>query len=40
MGYKIKERGAIGRVEAIRVLQDGSFEAVADIRGDDAAEGW
>lgn len=40
MGYKIVERTAIGRVEAIKVLPDGRFEAVADNRGDDAAEGW
>lgn len=40
MGYKIKERGNIGRTEAIKVLPNGSFEAVADKRGDDAAEGW
>jgi gamma-glutamyltranspeptidase/glutathione hydrolase len=40
MGYKIVERTAIGRVEAIKVLSDGRFEAVADNRGDDAAEGW
>ena len=40
MGYKIVERGGIGRVEAIKVLPDGRFEAVADNRGDDAAEGW
>lgn len=40
MGYKIADRGGIGRVEAIKVLPDGSFEAVADNRGDDAAEGW
>lgn len=40
MGYQIKERGAIGRVEVIKVLPDGSFEAIADIRGDDAAEGF
>jgi gamma-glutamyltranspeptidase/glutathione hydrolase len=40
MGYKIVERGGIGRVEAIKVLPDGSFEAVADNRGDDAAEGY
>ena len=40
MGYKIVERGAIGRTEVIRVLPDGSFEAVADVRGDDAAEAY
>ncbi len=40
MGYKVVERGGIGRVEAIKVLPDGSFEAVADKRGDDDAEGW
>ncbi|HEY0039927.1 MAG TPA: gamma-glutamyltransferase [Flavisolibacter sp.] len=40
MGYKLIERGAIGRVEVIKVLPDGSLEAIADNRGDDAAEGW
>lgn len=40
MGYTIHERGAIGRTEVIKVLPDGKFEAVADKRGDDAAEGW
>lgn len=40
MGYKIVERSGIGRVEAIKVSPDGRFEAVADNRGDDAAEGW
>lgn len=40
MGYKITDRGSIGRTEAIRVLPDGRFEAVADNRGDDGAEGW
>jgi len=40
MGYKLVERSSIGRVEAIKVLPNGSFEAVADNRGDDAAEGW
>jgi gamma-glutamyltranspeptidase/glutathione hydrolase len=39
MGYKIAERSSIGRVEAIKVLPDGSFEAVADRRGDDSAAG-
>ena len=40
MGYNIKQRSAIGRTEVIKVLADGKFEAVADKRGDDAAEGW
>lgn len=40
MGYKLTVRGGIGRVEVIKVLPDGSFEAVADNRGDDAAEGF
>jgi gamma-glutamyltranspeptidase / glutathione hydrolase len=40
MGYKITERGAIGRTELIKILPDGRYEAVADKRGDDAAEGY
>lgn len=40
MGYRLRERRGIGRTEVIKVLADGTFEAVADIRGDDAAEGW
>jgi len=40
MGYKLKERGGIGRTEVIKVLKDGRFEAVADSRGDDGAEGY
>src|SRR5436190_5784961 len=40
MGYAIKQRGAIGRMEVIKVLVSGKFEAVADNRGDDHAEGW
>jgi gamma-glutamyltranspeptidase / glutathione hydrolase len=40
MGYKIKERSSIGRTEVIKVLPEGRFEAVADNRGDDGAEGW
>ena len=35
-----KERSGIGRTEIIKVFPDGQFEAVADIRGDDGAEGW
>lgn len=40
MGYAIKQRSGIGRTEVIKVLPDGKFEAVADNRGDDDAEGW
>lgn len=40
MGYPIEERTAIGRTEIIKVLPGKKFEAVADIRGDDDAEGW
>jgi gamma-glutamyltranspeptidase / glutathione hydrolase len=40
MGYKIKRLSAIGRTDVIRVLPDGRFEAVADFRGEDHAEGW
>lgn len=40
MGYAIKERSGIGRTEAIKVLSNGKFEAVADNRGEDGAEGW
>lgn len=40
MGYKVVERGGIGRTEVIRVMPDGSFEGVADNRGDDSTEGF
>lgn len=40
MGYTLGNRGGIGRMEVIRVLPNGKIEAVADVRGDDAAEGW
>jgi gamma-glutamyltranspeptidase/glutathione hydrolase len=40
MGYHIEPRSAIGRTEVIEISSDGSIEAVADGRGDDAAEGY
>ena len=40
MGYKLEERGAIGRTELIKILPDGKREAAADIRGDDSASGY
>ena len=40
MGYKITQRGSIGRTELIRVLPDHTIEAVGDIRGDDTAAGY
>ncbi len=40
MGYKITDRDAIGRTEAIRVLGNGKRETVADKRGDDSVAGF
>jgi gamma-glutamyltranspeptidase/glutathione hydrolase len=40
MGYILRDRGAIGRTEVIKVLPGGKFEAVADRRGEDDARGW
>ena len=40
MGYKITERGTIGRTEAIRILSNGKRETVADKRGDDSVAGF
>ncbi len=40
MGYTLRERGAIGRTEVIKVLADGRFEGVGDSRGDDGAAGY
>ncbi len=39
MGYQIKKRGAIGRTELI-LIKGKKIIAVADKRGDDAAEGY
>jgi gamma-glutamyltranspeptidase/glutathione hydrolase len=38
-GYKITERGSIGRVDAILVTPKG-YQGGADPRGDDTAAGW
>ncbi len=40
MGYKLSDRGSIGRTEAIRILSDGKRETAADIRGDDSVAGF
>ncbi len=40
MGYTIKERSSIGRVEAIKISGNKKIEAVADKRGDDSAAGY
>jgi gamma-glutamyltranspeptidase/glutathione hydrolase len=39
-GYLFKNRGAIGRVDAILMNSDGSMQAGADHRGDDTAAGY
>ena len=39
-GYKIVERGAIGRVDAILVTKEGYYQGGADPRGDDTKSGW
>ena len=45
MGYTISTRGNIGRTELIKIEKSKTgrgytFEAVADNRGDDSAEGY
>jgi gamma-glutamyltranspeptidase/glutathione hydrolase len=40
MGYKVTQRGSIGRTEVIRIEPNGHIEAVADGRGDDAAAAY
>ncbi len=40
MGYKITQRGHIGRTEVIRVSPSHKIEAVGDSRGDDTAIGY
>ena len=39
MGYNIVDKGAIGRVEVIKLIK-GKLEAAADKRGDDTAAGY
>lgn len=39
-GYELKERKPYGRVEGILVNSDGTYQAGADPRGDDKAEGY
>jgi gamma-glutamyltranspeptidase / glutathione hydrolase len=40
MGYKLMERGAIGRTEVIKVLPNGTLQCAADGRGDDSVAGY
>ena len=40
MGYKIVQRGSIGRTELIVVWPNGKIEAIADKRGEDHAAGF
>ena len=40
MGHTLQVSGPYSRVDAIRVLEDGSFEGGADPRGDDTALGF
>jgi len=39
-GHELRDRGKIGRVDAIYIHDDGRIEAVADRRGDDHAMGY
>jgi gamma-glutamyltranspeptidase/glutathione hydrolase len=40
MGHQIQQRGSIGRVDAILVKPDGTYEGAGDPRGDDWAGGF
>lgn len=39
-GYKFYKRNAIGRVDAILITKNGTYQTGADPRGDDTAGGW
>ncbi|MCF6352785.1 MAG: gamma-glutamyltransferase [Cyclobacteriaceae bacterium] len=40
MGHKMLDRGNIGRVNAVKALENGKLEGAADPRGDDLASGF
>jgi gamma-glutamyltranspeptidase / glutathione hydrolase len=40
MGYTVNKREQIGRTDVIKILNNGTIEAVGDKRGDDTAEGF
>jgi len=40
LGHKLRKRGAIGRVNAIMKLPDGSLQGGADPRGNNSATGY
>ncbi len=39
-GHKLLERGNIGRVDAVKLMENGKLEGAADPRGDDLAVGF
>lgn len=40
LGHKVVQKGKIGKVEAIKLLENGKIEGAADIRADDDVEGF